>query len=339
MLYVTTRDQRDAYTAKKVLGEQRGPDGGFFLPFKHPEFNREMLQKMEKASFGQIVADILNLLFHTKLSSWDVDFAVGRYPVRTVKLNQRIVVAETWHNPEWKFDRMVRNISTLLQDKRVDQPGNWVTISVRIAVLFGIFAQLQILDTDDKTDVAVLSGDFSVPMSVWYARQWGLPVGNIICSCNENNNIWNLICHGYLRCDAVSIPTILPQADVAVPENLERLIHACGGAEEVGRFLNCVRSGRLYDVDERMLSKLRSGLYVSVVSTNRVETAIPSVFKTHGYLADPYTALVYSGLLDYRAKTGRTHRAVVLSETSCHDSAEYVSGLLGVSAVQLESIL
>ena len=41
MLYVTTRNNRDAYTARRALTENRGPDGGFFVPFREPVFTPE----------------------------------------------------------------------------------------------------------------------------------------------------------------------------------------------------------------------------------------------------------------------------------------------------------
>ena len=41
MLYVTTRNNRDAFTAQRVLTENRGPEGGLFLPFREPLFSEE----------------------------------------------------------------------------------------------------------------------------------------------------------------------------------------------------------------------------------------------------------------------------------------------------------
>ena len=89
----------------------------------------------------------------------------------------------------------------------------------------------------------MVSGDFSAPISAVYARQWGAPIGEILCCCNENNEIWNLLSHGQLRTDGVSIPTILPSADVVVPSELERLVYEAGGCEEVERYLDACRRG------------------------------------------------------------------------------------------------
>lgn len=337
MLYVTTRNNRDAFTAQRALRENRGPDGGMYLPFHMPKFSQTEIETLAEKSFNQCVAEILNLLFNTKLTSWDIDFCIGRYPVRLETLRHRIIIAETWHNPEWNYERLVKNlVDHLCNDYAV--PTDWAKIAVRIAVLFGIFGELKRAGIP-AADVAAVSGDFSAPISVWYARQWGLPVGNIVCCCNENKSLWDLICHGQLRTDVLSIPTAIPDADAALPDDLERLIYECGGISEVQHYQEACRRGRMYCPNDMMLRKLRNGLYVSVVSSQRIQTTIPSVYRTHNYLLSPYPALAYAGLLDYRAKTGETRHAVVLAERSPVYDGAMVAGAIGISVEELNKYL
>ncbi len=80
MLYVTTRNNRDAYTAQRVLRENRGPDGGLYVPFREPVFSREEIDALKEKSFHQCVAEVLNRLFITKLTRWDVEFCVRQHP-------------------------------------------------------------------------------------------------------------------------------------------------------------------------------------------------------------------------------------------------------------------
>lgn len=320
MLYATTRSNRDAFTPQRILSERRGADGGLYIPFRDPRFTEEELDALGQKSFSQCVAELLNLQFNTKFTSWDVDLAVGRYPVRLKKLSQRIVMAELWHNPDWRFSGMVshlaRNIGAEPDTRR---EGDWVCIGVRIAVLFGIYGELKragMADRDNPFDVSCVSGDFSGPISAWYARKWGLPVGNIICCCNENSDVWNLICHGQFRTDTVAKKTTTPDADVVLPESLERLICAALGREEAARYVTCIHTGATYYVEDSLLQQLRRGLYVAVVSQPRVQSTIPSLYANCGYVLSPYDALSYGGLLDYRSKTGARRHAVVLSEKS-----------------------
>lgn len=334
MLYVTTRNTQDAYTAQRALMENRAPDGGLYHPFHAPHFSPEEIDALLQKPFNQCMAQILSILFKRSVSAWDIDFCIGRYPVRLEMLRHRIVMGELWHNPRWDYDHLVKNLTDHLCGIGT-APGDWVKIAAGIAVLFGLFADLKQAGIE-TADISVVSGDFSVPMSAWYARKWGLPIGNIVCCCNENKDLWDLICHGQMRTDSVSISTTVPQADVALPEDLERMIYECGGVTEVERYLDACRRGRMYCPSDAVWSKLRSGMYVSVVSSHRVETIVPGVYRTHGYLVSPHTALAYAGLQDYRAKTGQTRHAVILAERGPQTDAEKVSQMIGIPFSEFE---
>lgn len=340
MLYVTTRDKTDAYTAYRTLGENRGSDGGFFIPFQMPKYTPEQIDELKEKSFGQNVADILNLFFSARMDGWDVDFCIGRYPTRLVTMSHRIIFVETWHNPDLDFSRLVRNLSSRIRgiDDTMDEPTNWAGIAVRIAVMFGVFGELaksKVCGPDHPVDVSVATGDFSVPMAVWYARHMGLPIGNIICGCNDNGGIWDLLHHGELHTDGQAIKTATPQGDLVVPPDLERLIFATLGAEETGRFLDVCAKGRNYNPPQLFFEELRRGMYAGVVSGQRMQSIIRSVYNTSTYIMDPYTALAYSGLQDYRNRYTENRTALVLSERSPVRSGETVSAALGISKEEL----
>ena len=63
MLYVTTTDKNDAYTAARTFLEDRGPDGGLFVPRQLPRFTQEDFSEQVCESFGERLAKILNLFF------------------------------------------------------------------------------------------------------------------------------------------------------------------------------------------------------------------------------------------------------------------------------------
>ena len=141
MLYVTTRSGKDAFTVNQALSEQRADDGGFYVPMKNPFFDRAQMKALADKSFSQNVAEILNLLFQSRLDSWAVDFGIGRHPVRLVSVSGRAILAETWHNPSWRFERLAKSVEkTIRQSDHISQiPADWLMIASRIAVLFGIF--------------------------------------------------------------------------------------------------------------------------------------------------------------------------------------------------------
>lgn len=319
MLYVTTRNDRETYPSAKAIMENRGPDGGLYIPFRVQSMEPSELRSISELSFHECTAKILNFFFQTNLTKWDLEFGIGRYSVRLESMSHRIIIAETWHNPNWSFSALVRDVQKLIvKDKNVDSHVTpWMETGVRIAILFGVFSELiraGIVSERNKMDISVIGADFSAPVSAWIARVMGLPIGNIIVSCNENSGVWNLFHHGELRTDAVSIPTKTHEADIAIPSGLEALINLCCGVSEANSFVDICRKGRMYCPDEHILAKLRQDIEVSVISEDRMLKAIPSVLGTSGYLLSPYSALTYSGLLDYRARTGESGYALVLSE-------------------------
>ena len=329
MLYVSTRNDFDTVPAGRALRENRDPDGGFYVPFRTEALPDAQIRELLAKPFNECVAEVLNLLLQCRLTGWDVDFAAGRYPVRLNKAGRRTYVAELWHNPDWNYERMVFSLTQALCPDNT-APTSWGRIAIRIAVMFGIFGQLR-RDGVYNADICAVAGDFSAPISAWYARQMGLPIGNIVCACNENHALWDLICHGQMRTNSLSIQTLVPEADVAIPQELERLIYACGGREETDRYQACCRLGQVYAPGEEVLAQLRTGLYVSVVSSKRLENTIPGVYRTHGYVLSPACALAYAALQDYRAKTGVSRHAVVLSEQSPACTAETVAVMLDVT--------
>lgn len=335
MLYITTRSRRDAYTAQRALRESRGPDGGMYLPFRAPLYTPEEWKELAAAPFGQRVAEILNRLFGTRLTCWDVDVCIGRNPVPLVSLGHRTLAAELWRNPGLSYDYMARELAEQLLGQP-DYRTGWLAIALRVALLFGIFGQLP---TEEPTDISLISGDFFAPISAYYAKQWGLPIGTIICCCNENSGLWELLCHGQLRTDATSVRTAIPEADVALPEQLERLIFEAGGEAEVARYLEVCRRGGAYAPSDPVLANLGRDFRVSVVSSSRIGQTISSVYRTHNYVLSPAAALSYAGLMDARAKPGLHKTALILAEKSPMLDAGYTAASLGIAETELNDIL
>lgn len=337
MLYVTTRNSREPVTVHQVLTRDRGEDGGLFLPMHFPALSPAELDGLSGKSFNTRIAQLLNLFFSTKITSWDVDFAAGRYPVRLETFPHRIFPAELWHNPDWRFDRLEKVLMQLTGIETA-APESWGRIAVRMAILGALLCEREDLGSS-CVDIAAVSSDLSMAVSALYLRKMGFPVGSIVICCNENNQLWELLCHGQMRTDAALIPTFIPEADVVLPANLERLISCCGGREETLRYLACADAGAAYSVSEAMLAQLREGLYISVVSSDRVETAIPNVYNSYRYLMTPAAALAYSGLMDYRSKSGITRSAVMLSENSPVCETEAIAKAMNLTTGELKKIM
>ena len=334
MLYVTTRNNNDAYTAYRTLREGRGPDRGLFVPFQMPHLTAEQIVGLKDKTFGQNMADILNLFFSARLDGWDVDFCIGRYANKLVSMSHRITVAETWHNPDYDFARIVRNLATRIRGQE-DTTGyctNWAWITTRIAALFAIFGELyrgNYADPEHPIDVALPSGDFAGPMAVWYAREMGLPVGNIICSCDDNDAAWDLLHQGALY----------PNSSMNIPSDLERLVFETLGREEAKNYAHRMERRRPYLPPEGGQEALNRGMFVAVISNQRRENIISSVYRTSTYILDPGSAMAYGGLQDYRASAGESRAALILTERGPICSAETVATAMGITVATLKERL
>lgn len=327
MLYITTRSDQTVYTSHCTLKEDKAADGGAYRVFHAPYFPKADIDTFLEKTFSQCVADILNVLFGTSLTSWDVEFAIGRYPVHTRSLGHRLCFAEPWHNPEWNYSWVTRKLAALLFPE-ADVITDWVTISVRIAVLFGVFGNLH-RSGIQSADIVVVSGDLSSLISAWYARQWGLPINSILCCCDEESALWDLVCQGQIRTNSAEKFAGLKQS------NLERLICECGGTEEVKRYLESFCTGSVYNPGASTQENLRNGLCISVTGKNRTEHIISRFYGTYGYIMSSHTAQADIGLMDYRAKTGKVCDAVILAEDSPHADAAFVAKALGISIKEL----
>lgn len=307
MLYITTRENRDAYTAARTLAMYTAADGGYFVPFRIPVFSQVQLSELGQKSFGENVADILNVFFPAHLSGWDVDFAIGRNPVKLVTMNHRLVIAELWNNPQRSFAYAEKKLNACLTHQKTPQLTDWAAVAIRIAVLFGLFGELmqaEALSEDQMIDVAVPAKDFSVPMACWYAREMGLPIGTIICGCDEESGFWDLVCRGEYN------SAVMRQ----MPNGLERLIQGTLGCREVNRFLSCNAGRKLYALTEESHDAIRKGLFAAVIGKARIDSVISSLAKSSSYVMEPNTALSYGALQDYRAGNSESRMTLLLSD-------------------------
>ena len=115
MVYITTRNSKETYTAYHALNEYRSSDGGFYVPLHLPEMN---IRDFKGKAMNQAVAEVINCFFPVQLSGRDLDLAIGKTPVRLIAMNHRITVAECWHNLDWDFSRMVNNIAAQIRGVR-----------------------------------------------------------------------------------------------------------------------------------------------------------------------------------------------------------------------------
>lgn len=332
MLYVTTRDNKDAYTAPRTLASDCGPDGGRYLPFRMPRFSGEEIASLKDKSFGQTMAQMLNLFFGTALTGWDVEFVIGRYPVKINAVSNRILAAELWRNLDGSYEKMERHLAAKICGCGFEEPviTSWLRIAIRVSTLFAVFGELQRqgLGDDRGIDIAVSAGDFTLPMAVWYAREMGLNVGNIILGCGDTSCVWDLLHNGQMR-----------SSDDQTAAEIERLVYGTLGLQEAQKFAFTCAEGGVYSLRPDMAAQLRKGMFSAVVSANRMTAVIPNVYRTNSYILEPDAAVSYGALMDFRAKNGAGRCALLLADRNPRDNAAEVAAAMNITQAQLKELL
>ena len=94
--------------------------------------------------------------------------------------------------------------------------------------------------------------------------------------------------------------------------------------------------GMVYAPDAENYQLLRQGMFAAVVSKARVESILPSVYRTNQYVLDLYAALAYGALLDYRSRTGTAATALLLTEKSPLRNAGAVCAAMRITNDELK---
>ena len=321
MLYITTRSSHDAHTAYRSLCTDVAADGGRYLPFKMLQYAAEEIALLHGKSFSQVVAEILNTFFNANLSGMDVDFCIGKNTVKAITMNHRICIAELWHNPQGSYDSLVSSLNDKIYGKGV--PSTWFKIAVRIAVLFGLYAQLRaegVVAEEQLLDIAVDTTGFVDPIAAIYARQMGLPIGTVICTSVDDSTVWDIIHHG----------SFAANIDSCLSEGLEQLLYISLGRSAAAKYIEAISNKKGFKIGEAEQPLLSAGLFCSVVGNSRTNETINKVYRSNNYLITPSAALCYGGLQDYRAKTGSTSMTLLLSDRTPMSFTEQISKATGL---------
>ena len=304
MLYVSTRNSVDTFTAYRALQGTVAPCGGFYAPFYLNKITDDELLMLKTQPFSATVAQFLNLFFGLQLNAIDVEFAVGKTPVRTEYLNYNLIMSEAWHNPEGTFDYLLRKLYRLASGKdSADMPTGWVRVAIEISVLFAIYGTLD-EEKSQGIDIAVSTEDFADIAATLYAIDMGLPVNRVVCACSENSGLWELVNRGEY-CASAQTPD---------PSYLEYLLARAFGTGEAARFADTRMRKKTFSLDDEQPQALSAVLFAAVVGANRVDTIINSMYTTNQYQIDPMTAIAFGGLQDYRAQTGISSHTLILAK-------------------------
>lgn len=298
MLYISTRNINNSYTAYRALHEEFAPDGGMYVPFRIPVIAAEEWAEIKSQSASDTVAHILNLFFGLRMTGNDVAELLGDTPVSFQSINQNVVFAELWHSPENRFVYFVDGLYAKMTGN-TDSPKGWAYIAIYIAFLFAVYgansAELR------QFDAAISINGFAELTAVLYAKEMGLPINRIVCACSDDEVLWDLVNRG----------------ELSTGKNrayIESLLYKYLGESGVSQYLDAISQKCTYILEETAVLPILKELYPAVVSRSRIDTVISSMYSANGYRIDGESALAYGALQDYRASTGANIQTLILSK-------------------------
>ena len=304
MLYLSTKNKADSFTAYKVLRSPAAPDGGMFMPMQIPVQSDFALAQFERMSFGETLAAVINLFFGTHLSGWDIDFTVGRQAVDLVSIGHKVSIAESWHNPTGLHSYFTQRLYNLAlgNTQNTLHPNTWFYTAVKIAILFGIYGKCCRQEIYEF-DVAVDAADWQMLLAVRYGQKMGLPVKRIILGCTDGDGLWNFLSYGDYTADK-------KERNVG----FEALLWLETGYEEVNRYHISLENKLTYRLNPLRLAAFRKDFFGTVVGDHRVKNIMGSTVMTSQYQMDTNTARAFGALLNYRAKTGENKNTLMFAQ-------------------------
>ena len=306
MLYLSTENRIDSFTAHKVLRCADLKDGGMFLPMHIPTQNDIAMAKFESMNAGEAIAAVMNLFFGTQLSGWDVDFAVGRQAIDLVSAGYKVSLAESWHNPAGSHMSFVQRLYHLVTrgEHSYVAPNLWFRTAVDIAILFAIYGKFCRQEIYEF-DVAIQTGDLQQLLAVRYGQKMGLPIKQIILGSMDGDGLWELFSFGTYQIGRKERLSCL-----------EALLWLEFDYSEAGKYINTFANKGIYRITTDMHEQLRKDLFVSVVGDNRVKNVIDSALHSNNYRMESSTARAFAALQDYRAKTGLNRNTLLFARNA-----------------------
>ena len=213
---------------------------------------------------------------------------------------------------------------------------NWGRVLPQIVYYVSAYCDLlrdEKIAPGPAVNICVPTGNFGNILAAYYAREMGLPIGQLICASNSNNVLTDFIREGVYDRNRQFYTTMSPSMDILISSNLERLLFALTGdtAEVRGYMDQLAETGR-YQVSGRVKDKLQKCFKGYFCDDRETQRVIRSMYDKHGYLIDTHTAVAFSALEQYRQETGDDTPAVVASTASPFKFCASVLEALGETA-------
>jgi len=258
-------------------------------------FDHELTEREERATIVVATSgDTGSAAIEACIGRQTLDIVVLHPAGRTSDVQRRLMTtvdAPNVHNVavEGTFDDCQDLVKALFADAAFRQD---VGLSAMNSINWArVLAQLVYYVTAQRSvgrpcSFAVPSGNFGNALTGWYARRAGVPIVRLLLASNRNDILTRWVGTGALVTEEV-VPTISPSMDIQVSSNHERLLFELLGrdagatTELMGRFrtLGAVEAPR------------DPAVAAARLDDDETRAVMAEVYREHGYLIDPHTAV------------------------------------------------
>ena len=171
-------------------------------------------------------------------------------------------------------------------------------------VVYYVYASLRSSDTtaNQRVTFVVPTGNFGNMLAGYYAKQMGLPIGQLVIASNTNDILPRFFKNGEYRITGAVVPTMSPSMDIAVSSNFERFLFDLfgrSGSTTKAKF-DDLKTKKSFAVTPEELRTAQSHFVSYAVTEDETLETISSVHRTcDGYLLCPHSAVGFAAAVRY----------------------------------------
>lgn len=173
------------------------------------------------------------------------------------------------------------------------------------------------IESGEKINVTVPTGNFGNILAAFYAKNMGLPIGRLICASNENKVLYDFLRTGTYDRNREFVLTSSPSMDILISSNLERLIYRIAGndADKNREMMAALTGQGKYEITEEMKGLLTE-FYGAYADEEETAAEIKRLYDSCGYVIDTHTAVASAVYQKYIKETGDRTKTVIASTAS-----------------------
>ena len=148
------------------------------------------------------------------------------------------------------------------------------------------------LDTPEKVDVYVPTGNFGNILAAYIAKEMGLPIHRLIVCTNDNNVLYDFFTTGVYDIAKRDFKvTYSPSMDILISSNLERLLYFMfKDKTKVKKWMDDLKNNQRFELNSQELKLLQTHFAAQMCTNEKTYENIKDLFDTKGILIDPHTA-------------------------------------------------